>query len=338
MNQPDIAPSSQPATPASQNEIPGLARIDKIATDPHARAGAAGGSAGPAAAFGDMGKRLPSGTILGDFVGGMLDLVARVLNPTLVERSLTLAKRLGHFAVLAGGALTVLYAIFAAIRMNSFATFATGLGIVVALAVAQFAAMRFLDAADTTINATPSRISAHAFLECVGLLSLLGGLAVLLTGLAGAIAAHSFLPLLPAILFTLGLTYFGAVALHPQMANVSIAPGTAGEEAIGLLSFFFKAGLKLVPLSFALLAIAGDLTVLTSFFGDGQTMAGIAEGVMAFVPLPVRLENGLVGSGVVIVACLVPIGAYFMFLLQYLVIDLVRAVLSVPAKLDALKR
>jgi hypothetical protein len=338
MNQPDIAPSSQPVTPASQNEIPGLARIDKIATDPHARAGGAGTAAAPTAAFGDLGKRIPSGTILGDFVGGLLDLVARLLNPTLVERSLTLARRLGHLAVLTGGALTVLYAIFAAIKMNSFAMFATGIGIVVALAVAQFAAMRFLNAADTTIAATPSRISSHAFLECVGLLSLLGGLAVLLTGIGGAIAAQSLLPLLPAILFTLALTYFGAVALHPQIANVSIAPGTAGEEAIGLLSFFFKATLKLVPLGFVLLALAGDLTVLTSFFGNGQTLAGIAESVMALVPLPVRLESGLVGSGVVLVACLLPIGAYFAFLLQYLVIDVVHAVLSVPAKLDALKR
>jgi hypothetical protein len=37
-------------------------------------------------------------------------------------------------------------------------------------------------------------------------------------------------------------------------------------------------------------------------------------------------------------ACFIPIFSYFVFLLQYLVVDVLRAILAVPAKLDVLRR
>ena len=56
------------------------------------------------------------------------------------------------------------------------------------------------------------------------------------------------------------------------------------------------------------------------------------------MPLPVSVPFNLVGSAVVMLACLVPIIGYFVFLLLHLMIDVARAVLSVPGKLDALRR
>jgi hypothetical protein len=275
---------------------------------------------------------------MGDFVAGLLGIVARVLNPALIESSLAGSKKAGHYAVLAGGGLTVAYAIFGAIKFNSFAIFAVGLGFVAALAVAQYAAIRFLGASDMIIASTPSRISSTAFLDCVGLLILLGAGATFLGGIATAIAGRSFIPLLPAALSGLTLTCFGAVALHPRMVNVATGEGTAGEEAIGLLSFFFKTGLKLVPLFFLLLSVAGALTIGMSFFGEGGALADMARGIVSAFPLPVQVPYGLTGSALVLVACLVPIFTYFVFLLQYLFVDVLRAVLSVPGKLDALRR
>src|ERR1043166_4008 len=111
-------------------------------------------------------------TIMGEFVGGLLQTVARILSPALVEQSLSTATKVGHLAVLAGGALTIVYAIFGATKHNSFAIFAVGLGFVAALAVGQFAAIRFLSAANKIIAGTPSRVSSPAFLECTGLLAI----------------------------------------------------------------------------------------------------------------------------------------------------------------------
>jgi hypothetical protein len=132
--------------------------------------------------------------------------------------------------------------------------------------------------------------------------------------------------------------YFGAVALHARIVNVTIGSGSAGEEATGILSFFFKAGLKLVPIFFLLLAVAGDLAILASFSQSGQGFASAVGSVLRFFPIPVNVPFNLIGSAVVMAACLVPILGYFVFLLMHLMIDVTRAVLSVPGKLDALRR
>jgi hypothetical protein len=109
---------------------------------------------------------------------------------------------------------------------------------------------------------------------------------------------------------------------------------------VGLLSFFSKAGLKLVPLFFLLFAAAGDLALLASFTQSGQALAASIASVLQSspIPLPLDLTAGFGGSAVVMMAALIPMLGYFCFLVSYLAIDLVRAVLSVPAKLEALRR
>jgi hypothetical protein len=322
MNEQETASPQFSSAPAAAGDIPGVARVGSIAS----------------ASTVPSGSHRATNTIMADVVARLLRMVTAVLSPGLVESSLVASRRLGHYAVLVGAALTVGYAVFGAIKFNSFAIFALGLGLVVALAVAQFAAIRFLGASDTLIASTPSRISSSAFLDCVGLLVLLIAAATVLGGLASGIATHSFIPLLPAFLTGAILTCFGAVALHPRMVNVTPGEGSAGEEAIGLLSFFFKTGLKLVPLLFLVFSVAGVLTLLMSFFGQGGAFASTASGIVGLIPLPVQVPPGLSGSALILFACLVPIFTYFVFLLQYLFVDVLRAVLAVPSKLDALRR
>jgi hypothetical protein len=331
--------NSQPASPASPSTGYAPDRTDFTATAPAAATGSARASAvpppPPAAA-----TRTPvvASTILGDFVGSLLGRIARWLSPGFVERSLSFSRDVGQYAVLVGAALTLVSAIYGAIKFNSFAVFLTGLGLVAALAVAQFAATRFLGAAVVTIGNTPSRISSPAFLECTGLLVLLFAAATLITGIIASIQVSSILPLLPALFTSALLMYFGALALHARIVNVAIGSGSAGEEATGILSFFFKSALKLVPIFFLLLAVAGDLALLASFSQSGQGFAQTVGSVLQFLPLPVSVPFNLVGSAVVMLACLVPIVGYFVFLLLHLMIDVARAVLSVPGKLDALRR
>jgi hypothetical protein len=281
---------------------------------------------------------LPASTVLGDLVNTVLERVAGWLNPNFVERSLGLARDFGQYAILGGAALTLLYAIFAAIKLNSFAMFMTGIGLIVALAIAQFAAVRFLGAGIRTIANTPSRVSSPAFLECVGLLVLLAAVGVLVGGIVTAIRMESFVTLLPALFISATLMYAGAIALHPKLVNIEMGEGTAGEEAIGLISFAFKTGLKLVPLFFLLLAVGGDLAILASFSERGQALASTVQSVLTYVPIPTEVGAGMASSTVVVLAALVPMAAYFAFLLGYLVIDCVRSVLCVPGKLDALRK
>jgi TRAP-type C4-dicarboxylate transport system permease small subunit len=122
--------------------------------------------------------------------------------------------------------------------------------------------------------------------------------------------------------------------LHPKIVNVDVGEGSAGEEAIGILTTFMKAKLKIVPLFFFLLAVMGALIVLAGFFGD-RMAASFAQ----YVPIPMGgLPFGFVGAALIVAACLVPILVYFIFLIQYLILDVIRAILAVPGKLDALRR
>lgn len=341
MNPHDIASNSPAAAPASSGSISGQARVEHIGTDPGAHAGADTRTQAPWGTAKPAATRFPNNTLLGDYVGRALGFVSEQLSPSRVQGTLGLAKRWGHYAVLAGGALTLAYAIVEGIRSNSFSVFATGLALVAALAVAQYAAMRFIDAADTLIASTPSRVSSSAFLECLGLLLVLFAVSSVLGGAWGAIELRSIAPLVSALFTGVVFVTLGGLALHPGMVNNHPGSGTAGEEAIGLLSFAAKAGLKVAPLAFALLGAAGSLAVLWSFFTKGGTFANTVNAVISGLPFinqVVRLDEGQMGSALIIFACLVPMLAYAGFLMQHLAIDLLRAVLSLPGKLDALRR
>ncbi len=339
MNPHDIASNPPAPAPASSGSVSGQARVEHLGggnADSHTQA--PWGAAAPAA---PGAPGVPRGTLLGDFVGRVLGMVGDGLNPRLVQRSLALAKRGGHYAVLAGGALTLVYSIIEAIRRDSFSIFAVGLALVVALAVAQYAAIRFLDAADALIASTPGRVVSSAFLECAGLLLVLLAVSSVVGGAWAAVQLRGLGPLLPALFTGVVFAALGALALHPGLVNNHPGTGTAGEEAMGLLSFAAKATLKIAPLAFALLAAAGAIAVLWSCFAQGGPFSNVVNAVMSGVPLVGQIatfDPGQMGSALIAFACLVPMIAYAFFLLQHLAIDLLRAVLSLPGKLDALRR
>lgn len=280
-------------------------------------------------------------TILGDTVGKLLGKISGWLSPQLLESSLRFGGRYGHFAVVAGALFGLIVAIKLASQYHSFGMFATaGLGFVLLVAVAQFSAQRFMSAGTRLIASTPNRLSSKSFLECVGLFAVLGALGSLIMGLITSIQADTMVPLIPALLTFAYLLYFAMNALHPEEVNVTIAgDASAGEEAVSLLAFFIKVWLKLAPLFFFLLAVAGAIFTLLAIFNVGvegsQAMLAMIPALAALGPLTQSIPPG---QSLVLIACLVPILIYFFFLIWYLMLDLIRAILSIPGKLDALKK
>jgi len=279
----------------------------------------------------------PKSTLLGDLVAKLLGIVSAILSPGLLGNTLGFSKRIGHYAVLGGAAATVIYGLIMAIKFEHFTFLITGLVFVGVIAVTQFAAMRFLDAATKIIATTPSRVSSPAFFECVGLLVIILGIGLLIGGIRTAIYARHFAPLIIALVGALLVFSYAAVMLHPRVVNVEVGDGSAGEEAIGILTTLMKTSLLLAPLVFFLLSALGALIVLASFFGD---RFGAAFGqILEALPIPMYGGSfGFMGASLIIAACLVPIAVYFAFLLQYLILDVIRAILAVPGKLDALRR
>lgn len=345
--------ANQPAGPCELDQLKALAAEGKIndltSVIPEGGqvwttyASLKGGATPPPTAASGSGLS-PAGisTILGDTVGKILGRVSGWLSAALLDSSLKFAGRYGHFAVLAGAVFGLIFAAVLASRLHSLSLFFTaGVGFVLVVAVAQFSAQRFMTAGTRLLANTPNRLSSKSFLECVGLFAVLGAVGALLGGIVTSIQSDSMLPLIPAVLMTAYLLFFAMTALHPEELNVNVVgETTAGQEAISLLSFFTKVGLKLAPLYFFLLAVAGAIFILLALFNIGQAAAA-GQMLLAMLPMPPMM--GMVaqnspGQMLVLLACLAPVLIYFFFLLWYLVLDLMRAILAIPGKLDELKK
>ncbi len=346
MNYHYLDSNNQSAGPAALEEIRALAREGKIASDPMVCPVGASQwkllsalDEGAAAEQPAATTRLPfSSTLLGDVVARLVKVIGTALSPGLVEKSLGLARHFGQYAVLLGGALGLLVSIIGAVRTNSFGMFVGGLIFVVALAVAQFAASRFLTAGDALIASTPSRLSSLAFLECMGLLAVLAAAGLALFGVFTAIQVRDVTPLIAFLLGAVFFAYVGAIALHPELASVEAGSGSAGEEAIGLLAFLLKTVLKIVPLFFALLAAVGALVLLVSIVAPNSRFVYGLSQIIPVLTIPGMSGPGLGGIGLVLTATMLPLLAYFWFLIASLPLELWRAILAVPGKLDALRR
>ncbi|HEY4300525.1 MAG TPA: DUF4339 domain-containing protein [Candidatus Didemnitutus sp.] len=279
-------------------------------------------------------------TIMGDTVAGVLGLLTRWLTPALLKSTLAFCLRFGHFAVLTGAVLGLVAALVASIQDHTFSSFAIGgIVFVIAVAVAQYSAQRFLTAGDVLIAASPTRLASKAFLDCVALFSALGALASLVGCIYVSIRADTIYPIIPGFVVAVFLTFLALIALRPGEANVTLESGaSAGEEAIAIFSFFSKAWLRLVPIVFFVLTTLGVIGIIFSFSDRGRMMA---EEMMQALMLPVgplAQVGTSVGTAVVLLGCLFPVLYYLCFLLSYLIIDLMRAQLSVPGKLDALRK
>jgi hypothetical protein len=356
MNYHYLDPNNQPCGPVALEDIQALARTGKIAPDPMiapvggtewvALSIVTGGTvAAPAGALGarhaaqGAPARPPlSVTALGDAFGAVVVRMKAVLSEAFVVAVLQGARKAGHGAILAGAVLTAGYSVWAAIRYGSMPILLFGVGFVAALVVGQYVASRFLDAGEALIANTPSRFASTAFVECAGLLGVLLGVIMVVLGTVGMFNGAPVSYLVETLAIALMLIALGAVAFHPSLVGIEAGKGTAGEEAIGLLAFALKAALKLVPLAFGLVAVCGLLASFVFVFEPNPQLELGFKRLLDPLPLTPIGSPQLYGSLAIFQACLIPWLAYVAFLVACLPLEIWRALLSLPAKLESLRR
>ena len=236
----------------------------------------------------------------------------------------------GHYclyvAMLAsfGAALTL------GVKARSFDQVLWGVLWVLLLAVGQYSAGRFCVALDRLNRTTTGHVSTTVFLDSFALLNMVAGLAILL-GSAVLAVRNDVYPLVPLVLA--GLVSFivcehlAFVSLNPETLNISVAADPrAGEEAIGMAAFLLKALLRLAPVAFGAGVVGGTLWLFYAYYQ-----------VFGSADLAVTGETAAVATWCIIGFAALPFVAYVLFLLFYLLVDVVRAVVSLPAKLDALR-
>jgi len=196
----------------------------------------------------------------------LLNWDRKVFPPRVFEKVVDWFAKAGFLGLIAAQILTAVFFVLAAIKITNFfwANIAYGIGAVVVLAILQFTADRFLSADRAMIEHSPSRMGSSAFLECVAVLSEVIGIAAFIYSivLARQGAASGQAAGWSLVWYGLGawllLDALAHIALNPSMVNLTIAGDVrAGDEALGILSFFGKAIVRLVPVAFGVSVIVG---------------------------------------------------------------------------------
>lgn len=249
----------------------------------------------------------------------VLEWSRAILTPSLFETMSGWFVKLGHAALVVISGLSLLFWVIAAIKQAKGIYILYGVGYAILFLVLQFSAWKFLDAGKRLVQNSPSRLASGAFLDCLALLS----------GIAGVMLFINFLTYSEWSYFWTGIAAWvicdliAYIALNPSLANISLLKETgAGEEAIGIISFFVKAFIRIVPIA----------------FGTGIPLFLIAL-LMGTFALFGRAGNEFDGKSALdraaVYACL-PFASYIVFAVYHLIIDILRAILIIPVKLDQL--
>jgi len=309
--QPEASASSEPKTPVEDDKFmkftkKATAGTEKVVGNAYAKVKDVVGN-------GNFDPRKSIGLI-----DRLIAWTKKVLPPEKFEALSDWFAQYGHGGLVCAQILTILYFIIAAVVTKSWPMIFVGAGFAILLVMLQYTADKFLNAGDTLIKSSPSRLSSVAFLDCLALLVEAFGIlaviyAITLRQWSVFIVGGGVWAICSAIAY---------IAINPSLANIKISKDTAaGEEAIGILSFVVKAIVRMVPFAFGVGAIAGSVSLLVASIGL------------------IFKENAAVDFAhvklIVICACL-PFASYVLFTVYHLIIDVLRAVLVIPGKLDKL--
>jgi len=254
-------------------------------------------------------------------IDGLMVAVKGLLSQGLVQQSSRWLLFIGLWALVAFAVLAVLFGLILAINVREFGPFGASLATAVLALALLYTAGKFCDAGRTIVDATASEMSSRSFLDCLALLSVVLTLVATVGGIVTGIRAGTMIPVGVGIGTGAGWAFLAAIALNPSLANVTVRSGaTAGQECLGILSFFLKAVLRIVPIAFGV-----AVTVGTVLFAVGMIRYMAAE---SWDKTVIGMEMAEMGVYILAAAAL-PLAVYLVVLLKYLLIDLARAILRI---------
>jgi len=252
-----------------------------------------------------------------------------ILNVNVLDFATKWAGRIGHWSLVAAAGLGFLFSLIFAIRINKFDSFLIGIGWFLLVFVIQFTAQRFLGAGKTLIGNNTSRLASRAFLECVAFLAAILGVVVLIGSIITAVRLGSLMPFLSGLGGFVFLEFLAMVTFHPQTITTEIVEETsAGQEALGIITYFLKAVLRLVPILFGLGVLIFTIYMLIDGFG---LFGNVMRTESSWIKVQMRAPQ-------ILTYAILPFLSYILFVLFYLVVDIIRSILVVPEKLDKLSK
>lgn len=273
------------------------------------------------------GKRAMDAGMVERWGDALLAWARGVMTVERFEASETFFEKVGHYALMLSVILGFLFGTVCAIKSNVMATFSKGLLWVPIVLVLQYTAAKFLSVSRSLIKSSPSQLASESFLSCTAILNLVFGVAALAGLSYSAIKDANLGAFLLGVVFFVLCELLVCLCLNPSTLNISVIPATgAGQEAVGVLTFFMKGLMRLVPIAFGIGSASGVVMIVIAFI---QVFRGQS--------FP-ELESAGPAGSVILFSASLPLASYLAFILYYLAIDISRAILSLPEKLDALRK
>lgn len=260
-------------------------------------------------------------TRLAERVGGLLDCVPSVLKPDRFDGIVDRITVIGHWSLLAVAVLGLLIQAIAAVAHEASAIL-WGVGWLVALPLLQYTAIEFLGATRDLVHKNRTNLGSEAFLRCYALVALVAAILIFVGSIVWSIDAGRLQIFLFGLAFTALSVATAWLALNPSLIAINVSrQSSAGEEALGILSFFVKTGVRLVPIFYGVTLLVGAIhgvILLLGMIGDTQ------------IELIGAVNRAELSAPMLLWAALSPFLAYIAFVFYFLVIDLMRGILSIP--------
>lgn len=262
-----------------------------------------------------------SATLIADRVGNLLQCMPGLLKARHFDDGVDRLTTAGHWALLLLAVLGLVIEGIAAMAGQGSAIL-WGVGWLLALPLLQYTAVQFLGVTRDLVRSNRTQLGSEAFLRCYALVALVAAILILVCALVWSIDAGSIQILLFGLAFTALSVATAWLALNPELLSISVnRQSGAGEEALGILSFFVKTGVRLVPIFYGVTLVVGAIQaviVLLGMIGDSQ-----AE-------LLAAVNRAELSAPILLWAVLSPFLAYLAFVFYFLAIDLMRGILSIP--------
>ena len=254
----------------------------------------------------------------------LLETVRTQFTAQFVDSAARLFVGCGHYGLYAAIALCLIFTVALGIKLGSIEACSIGALGVLSLAVLQYVARRFCEALDRLDRRTGGTIFSTTFPDCLALLAIVAGLATLLVMAVGAVQTETYWLIPGALVAFVVCEYLAFIALNPSALNISVVPDApAGEEAVGVLLFLLKAALRLVPVAFGAGVVCGTFWLLVAC-------------CQIFTNMELEAASETAAGAIYSLICVavLPFVAYLVFLFYHLLIDVIRAILVLPGKLD----
>ncbi len=217
------------------------------------------------------------------------------------------------------GVVFFLRSIIYAIKIESMSMIWMGLGVLVGSVLFVYIGDKVMSVTRGLYSKTSSKFRSPAILDCIALVFVLQGIGGFVMGLKMGMGFTGVLIGVCSLILSL---LVAVAALYPSVLAIEVdGQSSAGEEFIGLLTFFMKSVLFLLPFA----VFIGGIAMLWFLLFQLGIAAEYSMAMVAMIPV-------ICGIG------LAPLAVYLVYLSYYFMLDVCRAILSIPEKLDKLNR